>query len=31
MIDATRQLLASARDLRTGKMAVENIVVTRLS
>jgi molecular chaperone DnaK (HSP70) len=31
MIDATRQLLASARDLRTGKMAVENIVLTRLS
>jgi molecular chaperone DnaK (HSP70) len=31
MIDATRQLLLSARDLRTGRMAVENIVVTRLS
>lgn len=31
MIDPTRQLLASARDMRTGRMAVENIVVTRLS
>jgi molecular chaperone DnaK (HSP70) len=31
MIDATRQLLASARDLRTGRMAVENIVVAKLS
>lgn len=31
MIDGTRQLLASARDLKTGRMAVENIVVARLS
>jgi hypothetical protein len=31
MIDATRELRVSARDLRTGQMAVENVVVTKLS
>jgi molecular chaperone DnaK (HSP70) len=31
MIDATRGLRVSARDLRTGQMAVENVMVTKLS
>jgi hypothetical protein len=31
MIDATRGLRVSARDLRTGQMAVENVVITKLS
>jgi molecular chaperone DnaK (HSP70) len=30
MIDATRGLRVSARDLRTGQMAVENVMITKL-